>query len=57
MEGLKNKKKEDWDIVLGIHKINNFEPDEDFKKLMEKEINGEISMEDIIKLTIDKYKK
>ena len=57
MDNLKNKKKDDWDIVLGIHKINNFEPDDEFEKLIEKEINGEISMEDIIKQAIDKYKK
>ncbi|WP_326910709.1 hypothetical protein [Sedimentibacter sp. MB31-C6] len=57
MSGLKNKKRNDWDVVLGIHKTNNFEPDEEFKKLIKKEINGEISTEDIIKLTVDKYKE
>jgi len=57
MSGLKNKKTDGWDIVLGIHKINNFEPDEEFKKLIRKEINGEISTEDIIKQTLEKYKK
>lgn len=57
MSDSKNKKRNDWDIALGIHKINNFEPDEEFKELIEKEVNGEISTEDIIKLTVDKYKK
>lgn len=54
---VKVKKKEAWDIALGIHKINNFEPDEEFKKLIEKEVNGEITTEDIIKQTVEKYKK
>lgn len=57
MSGLKDKKRDDWDIVLGVHKINNFEPDEEYKNLIKKEINGEISTEDIIKLTVEKYKK
>ena len=52
-----NKKKDDWDIALGIHKINNFEPDEEYNRLIEKEINGELSTEDIIKHTIEKYKR
>lgn len=57
MNSLKKQKRNDWDIVLGIHKINNYKPNPEFKKLIQKEINGEISTEDIIKLTIDKYKK
>lgn len=57
MNSLKKQKRNDWDIVLGIHKINNYKPNSEFKKLIQKEINGEISTEDIIKLTIDKYKK
>lgn len=57
MNDLKNKKKDDWDVALGIHKINNFEPDEEFKKLIDKEVNGEITTEDIIKQTVEKYKK
>lgn len=57
MTDSKDKKRTDWDTALGIHKINNFEPDEDYKKLIEKEIKGEISMDDIIKLTVEKHKK
>ncbi len=57
MSYLKNKKRNDWDIALGVHKVNNFEPDEEFKKLIEKEINGEITTEDIIKQTVEKYRK
>lgn len=57
MGDLKNKKRNDWDIALGIHQINNFVPDEEFKKLIEKEVNGEITTEDIIKQTVEKYKK
>ena len=53
---LKMKKKEAWNIALGIHKINNFEPDQEYKELINKQINGEITTEDIIKHTIAKYK-
>nr|WP_312576883.1 antitoxin VbhA family protein [Sedimentibacter sp.] len=53
---LKMKKREAWSIALGIHKINNFKPDKEYKELIKKQINGEITTEDIIKHTISKYK-
>jgi hypothetical protein len=54
---LKDKKREAWDSALAIQKLDGWEPDNEFKKLIEKDINGEISTEDIIKITINKYKK
>lgn len=52
----RDKKRNNWDTALGINKMDNFKPDEEFKELIEKEINGEITTEDIIKLIVEKYK-
>lgn len=52
---LKIKEKRACDIKIGIHKINNFEPDQEYRELINKQINGEITTEDIIKRIVNKY--
>lgn len=45
-----------WDYAIGLIKVDGLEPTEDFKKYIEKEKNGEASMEDL-KLYLDKKYK
>ena len=53
-----NKKRLDsWNAALGMQKIDGFVPNKDFKVIIEKEINREISTEDIIKKLTDKYRR
>lgn len=47
---------EAWDYAIGMIKVDGLEPTEDFKKYIEKEKNGEITMEDA-KLYLDKKYK
>ncbi len=48
-----NKK---WDYALGMIKVDGLEPSAEFRKLVEKEKKGEISMSDIKKELDQKYK-
>ena len=47
---------EAWDYAIGMIKVDGLEPTEDFKKYIEKEKCGEVTMEDV-KLFIDKKYK
>lgn len=48
--------KEAWDYAIGMIKVDGLEPTEDFKKYIEKEKNGEVTMEDVKKFLDKKYK-
>lgn len=50
------KKREQWDFALGLIKVDGLEPTEEYKELVEKEIRGEITLDDIEKYLHDKYK-
>ncbi|MEG2609131.1 MAG: antitoxin VbhA family protein [Bacilli bacterium] len=52
----KRFKKDCWDFALGLQKIDNFEPDEEYIELMKKEINGEITLDDMEEIVLSKYK-
>jgi len=45
-----------WDYALGIIKVDGLEPTPEFKRLIEKEKRGEMTMEDIKKTLDKKYK-
>ena len=45
-----------WDYALGIIRVDGLEPTEEFKKYVEKEKRGEITMEDIKRYLDQKYK-
>lgn len=45
-----------WDYALGMIKVDGLEPTPDFKKLIEKEKKGEITMDEIKKVLDKKYK-
>ncbi|MDW5299210.1 MAG: antitoxin VbhA family protein [Sedimentibacter sp.] len=44
-----------WKTALDMQKIDEYTPSEEFKSLIEKEIRGEISTEDIITELTNKY--
>jgi hypothetical protein len=47
---------EAWNYAIGMIKVDGLEPTEDFKQYIEKEKNGEITMEDAKKFLDKKYK-
>lgn len=47
---------EAWDYAIGMIKVDGLEPTKEFKKYIEKEKKGEISMEDVKRFLDKKYK-
>ena len=45
-----------WDYAIGMIKVDGLEPTDDFKKYVEREKKGEISMDDVKRYLDDKYK-
>lgn len=45
-----------WDYAIGMIKVDGLEPTEDFKKYIEKEKKGEITMDDAKRFLDKKYK-
>ena len=48
-------KKGAWDYAIGLIKVDGLEPTDDFKKLVEKEINGEVTTDDLKRYLDKKY--
>ena len=47
---------EAWNYAIGMIKVDGLEPTEDFKKYIEKEKNGEATMDDLKQYLDKKYK-
>ena len=47
---------EAWDYAIGMIKVDGLEPTDDFKKYIEKEKKGEVTMEDAKRFLDKKYK-
>lgn len=45
-----------WNYAIGMIKVDGLEPTDDFKKYIEKEKKGEVSMEDAKQFLDKKYK-
>lgn len=45
-----------WNYAIGMIKVDGLEPTDDFKKYIEKEKMGEVSMEDAKQFLDKKYK-
>lgn len=45
-----------WDYALGMIKVDGLEPSKEFKDMIEKEKNGELTTSDMIKVLDKKYK-
>lgn len=48
-------KKGAWDYAIGLIKVDGLEPTDDFKELVEKEINGEVTTDDLKRYLDKKY--
>ena len=48
-------KKGAWDYAIGLIKVDGLEPTDDFKELVEKEINGEVTTDDLKRYLKKKY--
>ncbi len=53
---MKNELDKSWKYALGMIKVDGLEPSDDFKELIEKENNNEITTKDIKKVLDLKYK-
>lgn len=47
---------EAWDYAIGMIRVDGLEPTEDFKKYIEKEKRGEVTMDDAKRYLDKKYK-
>ena len=50
------KNTEAWNYAIGMIKVDGLEPTEDFKRYIEKEKIGEVTMEDVKQFLDKKYK-
>ena len=61
METQENFTKEDkrraWSYAIGMMQVDGVEPDAEYLELVEKEINGEITLEEMKRITLKKYDK
>ena len=48
-------KKQAWDFAIGLVQIDGIKPSDEFLKLVEQEIKGEITDNDIEKFLYEKY--
>ena len=52
----KIEKRNNWEFAIGMNQIDGpWEPDEEFKGLIEKQINGEITTNEMVKFLVKKY--
>lgn len=52
----KNEKRENWEFAININQLDGeWVPSKEYKELMEKEINGEISKQEIREILNKKY--
>ena len=51
-----NKNEQAWDYALGLIKIDGLTPSKEFLELVEKEKNGDITTDDMLKVLNKKYK-
>jgi hypothetical protein len=55
-ETSKKDKREAWDFAININQLDGeWIPSDEYKKLVEKEINGEITIDEMIEILDEKY--
>ena len=55
MRDQEQEKRKAWDVALGLIKVDGLEPTAEFKDLVEKEIRGEISDEELLAYVKQRY--
>ena len=53
----KEERRRNFERALGINALGGVEPDQEFMELMEKYIQGELTLEGIRKIFVEKYKE
>lgn len=52
----KGEKRKAWEFGININQLDRaWEPSKEFKELMEREINGEITTDQMVKILVKKY--
>ena len=51
----KEEKREAWDFAIGMMQVDGVKPDEEYLDLVEKEINGEITLEEMKRIILKQY--
>ena len=53
----KNEKREAWDFAIAMMQVGGVEPDQEYLDLVEKEINGEITLDEMELIILKKHDK
>lgn len=53
----KQKRIDAWEFALGLQRTDGFEPDGEYLDLIEKEINGEITLNEMKEIVLEKCRK
>ena len=53
----KDEKREAWDFAIGMMQVDGVEPSQEYLDLVEKEINGEITLEEMKLIILKKHDK
>lgn len=48
-------KRQSWDFAIGMMQIDGVKPDEEYLELVEKEINGEITLDEMEDIILKQY--
>ena len=51
----KLEKRKAWDFAIGMMQVGGVEPDQEYLDLVEKEINGEITLEEMKLMILKEY--
>lgn len=53
----KEEKRAAWDYAIGMMQVDGVKPDDEYLELMEKEINGEITLDEMKLIILKKHDK
>lgn len=56
-EFTKEDKREAWDYAIGMMQVDGVKPDQEYLDLVEKEINGEITLDEMKLIILKKHDK
>lgn len=51
----KEDKRAAWDFAIGMMQVDGVKPDEEYLELVEKEINGEITLDEMKQIILKQY--
>ena len=57
MQKTKEQKRKSWETSIGLSQMDGAKPSQEFLNLVEQEINGEITREELRKATLTKWQQ